>query len=102
MIMLELSRASFDCLLDHASETLPELFKPRGKDNESGYVSLGSQVNVFCIPFQDLRLLPAKKRRTSSAAESVELFPQLQRKQRHKNLRYTASIRLNCTQPFPG
>ena len=48
MIMLELSRASFDCLLDHASEALPQLFNQRAKDNETGYVSLGSQVNIFC------------------------------------------------------
>jgi len=71
MITLELSQPSFDCLLDHGSETLRELFKPRGKDNESGYVSLGSQVNVFCTESQAKELLAIAERDCTGAVSAI-------------------------------
>ena len=71
MIMLELSRASFDCLLDHASEALPQLFNQRAKDNESGYVSLGSQVNIFCTDEQAKELLAIAERDCTGAVSAI-------------------------------
>jgi len=72
MIMLELSRASFDCLLGHASEALPQLFKQRAKDNESGYVSLGSQVNIFCTKEQAKELLAIAEKDCTGAISAIK------------------------------
>ena len=72
MIMLELSRASFDCLLEHASEGLPELFKQRAKDNESGCVSLGAQVNIFCTEDQAQGLLVIAERDCTGAVSAIK------------------------------
>lgn len=72
MIMLELSRASFDCLLDHASEALPELFKQQAKDDESGYVSLGSQVNIFCTEEQAKELLAIAEKDCTGAISAIK------------------------------
>jgi hypothetical protein len=72
MIMFELSRASFDCLLDHASEALPQLFKQRAKDNESGYVSLSSQVNIFCTEEQAKELLAIAEKDCTGAISAIK------------------------------
>jgi hypothetical protein len=72
MIMLELSRASFDCLLDHASEALPQLFNQRAKDNETGYVSLGSQVNIFCTDDQAKELLAIAEKDCTGAISAIK------------------------------
>ena len=72
MIMLELSRPSFDCLLDHASETLPQLFEQRAKDNESGYVSLGSLVNIFCTEDQAKELLAIAEKDCTGAVSAIK------------------------------
>ena len=72
MIMLELSRPSFDCLLDHASETLPHLFEQRAKDNESGYVSLGSLVNIFCTEDQAKELLAIAEKDCTGAVSAIK------------------------------
>ena len=72
MIMLELSRASFDCLLDHASEALPQLFNQRAKDNETGYVSLGSQVNIFCNDEQAKELLAIAEKDCTGAISAIK------------------------------
>ena len=71
MIMLELSRASFDCLLDHASEALPQLFNQRAKDSETGYVSLGSQVN-FCTDEQAKELLAIAEKDCTGAISAIK------------------------------
>ena len=71
MIMLELSRASFDCLLDHASEALPQ-FNQRAKDNESGYVSLDSQVNIFCTEEQAKELLAIAEKDCTGAISAIK------------------------------
>ena len=72
MIMLELSRASFDCLLDHASEALPQLFNQRAKDNESGYVPLGSQVNIFGTDEQAKELLAIAEKDCTGAISAIK------------------------------
>ena len=72
MIMLELSRASFDCLLDHASEALPQLFNQRAKDNESGYEPLGSQVNIFCTDEQAKELLAIAEKDCTGAISAIK------------------------------
>ena len=72
MIMLELSRASFDCLLlDHASEAL-QLFNQRANDNETGYVSLGSQVNIFCTDEQAKELLAIAEKDCTGAISAIK------------------------------
>ena len=71
MIMLELSRPSYDCLLDHASETLPQLFQPRA-NNQSGYVSLDSQVNIFCTENEAKELLVIAERDCTGAVSAIK------------------------------
>ena len=66
MLLIELSRASFDCLLEHAFEALPKLFKPRA-NNESGYVSLDSQVNMYCTEEGAKQLLVIAERDCTGA-----------------------------------
>ena len=70
MLLIELSRASFDCLQEHASEALPNLFKPRA-NNESGYVSLDSQVNMYCTEEEAKQLLVIAERDCTGAVSAV-------------------------------
>jgi hypothetical protein len=71
MIMLELSQASFECLLEHASEALPQLFKQRA--NESGYVSFGSQVNIFCTENEAKELLVIAEKDCTGAVSAIKI-----------------------------
>ena len=72
MLMLELSEASFDCLREHAAEALTQLFEPRAGDNTSGYVSLGSQVNIFCTDEQAKELLAIAERDCTGAISAIK------------------------------
>jgi hypothetical protein len=58
-------------LLDHASETLPQLFEQRTKDKESGYVSLDSQVNIFCTENEANELLVIAERDCTGAVSAI-------------------------------
>jgi hypothetical protein len=54
------------------SEALPQLFNQRAKDNESGYVSLDSQVNIFCTEEQAKELLAIAEKDCTGAISAIK------------------------------
>jgi hypothetical protein len=58
-------------LLEHASEALPQLFRQQPRDNESGYVSLASQVNIYCTENQAKELLAIAERDCTGTVSAI-------------------------------
>jgi len=79
MICIQLNQSSLDCLRDHASDALPQLFQLRGK--ESGYVELkrdsagwmpGKQIQLCCANEEAEQLLAIAQKECKGAVPDIK------------------------------
>jgi hypothetical protein len=81
-LCIPVDQSSFDCLSKFSPDALQEVFKPRGKENESGYVelppdSLGTPLaaklmQVFCSKEEGEQLLAIAQAHCTAAVASIK------------------------------